>query len=369
MYRITNLPLIGAIIVGLTLLFPVQAPAPISSSSSTSTPLTPGSDGDSNTTSSPSGLEIINNAITLLRGGGNNQTMLWDETTDQWGFSPTIFDDDGELVASLIPEEWMEVITSDPGAGAAPATINGGKIFFRSNTTNADSRPWFCFEDSGDCINVDDMGIQWTQMTDTAAIAKTCASNNCTLTYANGGNITAILTGTDPDYTLTLTGSAGSTVNTLVAFLPVENEPPASGFATFDTRNSHPVLDFDGGAVECALWTFVMPDHYDDVDFTVYWGVSMTSATTNDTDWDISFERIGNEVLDIDSDSFDTAISLDGTTVSDTSGKVLVHSQAFTKTQSDELVSNEQARIKICRDGTSDADNTDAELHWVQLRM
>ena len=34
--------------------------------------------------------------------------------------------------------------------------------------------------------------------------------------------------------------------DTLNVFTPLQNEPPASIYATLDVRNLHPVLDFDG---------------------------------------------------------------------------------------------------------------------------
>lgn len=56
----------------------------------------------------------------------------------------------------------------------------------------------------------------------------------------------------------------------------------------------------------------------------------MTSATTNTVDWDVAFERVGGQQLDVDSDSFASAKSVDDTTVPGTSGLVDVVSIAFT---------------------------------------
>ena len=51
--------------------------------------------------------------------------------------------------------------------------------------------------------------------------------------------------------------------DTLATFFPEDNEPPASAYATFDTRNAHPVLDFDGStADEEAVFTGVLPRNY-----------------------------------------------------------------------------------------------------------
>ena len=44
----------------------------------------PGADADSTNTSSDSGLEFLNNELTLLRGCSDGQVLVWDETNDEW---------------------------------------------------------------------------------------------------------------------------------------------------------------------------------------------------------------------------------------------------------------------------------------------
>jgi hypothetical protein len=147
------------------------------------------------------------------------------------------------------------------------------------------------------------------------------------------------------------------------------NEPPASNFATIDTRNSHPVLDFDGSTNESAVFTFVMPQAYSGGGVTVYIHYAMTSATSGDIDWDVSFERVGDQQQDIDSDSFAAVQSVDNTVVPGTSGNVDVVSVSFTNgAQMDSCAAGEVCRIKITRDAASDTDNTDAELVAAELR-
>ncbi len=52
--------------------------------------VTPGVDGDSTTTSSPSGLEKINNDLTMLRGCADAELIQWTESTDLWGCAGNI---------------------------------------------------------------------------------------------------------------------------------------------------------------------------------------------------------------------------------------------------------------------------------------
>ncbi len=46
--------------------------------------------------------------------------------------------------------------------------------------------------------------------------------------------------------------------DTLLIFGPLHNEPPSSDAATFDTRNLHPVLDFDASTDESAVFSSII---------------------------------------------------------------------------------------------------------------
>jgi hypothetical protein len=157
--------------------------------------------------------------------------------------------------------------------------------------------------------------------------------------------------------------------DTLLVFSPLGNEPPATNAATFDTRNSHPCLDFDATTNESAVWSAVMPQHYDGGGVTVYIHCAMTSAEANTMDWDAAFERIGDGQLDIDGDSFAAVQSVDNTTVPGTTGLVDVVSIAFTDgAQMDSVAAGELFRLKVTRDAASDDAAGDAELYAVELR-
>ena len=159
--------------------------------------------------------------------------------------------------------------------------------------------------------------------------------------------------------------------DTLVVFTALNNEPPSSNYATVDTRNGHVVLDFDDGSTsESAIFSGVMPQHYaGTTGVTVYLHYSMTSAESGTVDWDVSFERIGDSQLDIDSDSFAAVNSVDNTTVPGTSGHVDIVSVAFTNgADMDSVAKGESFRIKVSRDSNSDDASGDAELYKVELR-
>jgi hypothetical protein len=157
--------------------------------------------------------------------------------------------------------------------------------------------------------------------------------------------------------------------DTLCIFTPLHNEPPSSNPATLDTRNQHPVLDFDASTNESAVFSSVMPRIYGGGGVTVYLHYAMSAATSNDIDWDAAFERIGDQQQDIDSDGFAAVQSVDNTTVPGTSGLVDIVSVAFTNgAQMDSIAVGEGFRLKVTRDAASDTATGDAELLFVEIK-
>jgi len=158
--------------------------------------------------------------------------------------------------------------------------------------------------------------------------------------------------------------------DTLLIFTPLNNEPPAANYATFDTRNSHPTLDFDATTNESAVFSSVMPQHYaGTTGVTVYLHYAMSSAVADTVDWDVAFERIGDQQLDIDADSFAAVNSVDNTTVPDTAGLVDVVSVAFTDgADMGSVAVGELFRLKVTRDAANDDATGDAELVAVEIR-
>ncbi len=156
--------------------------------------------------------------------------------------------------------------------------------------------------------------------------------------------------------------------NTLYVWKPQANEPPASNFATLDTRNGHLVLDFDATTQETAIFSGVMPQHYTGGGITVivYWSAS--SATIGTIGWDATFERTTGQ--DIDSDGFATAQTVSAATVPATNGEVTSSSVTVTAGPSgtDSIAAGEAFRLRIRRDVANDTASGDAELWGVEIR-
>lgn len=160
--------------------------------------------------------------------------------------------------------------------------------------------------------------------------------------------------------------------DTLAIFKPIENEPPTSNFATLDTRNNHPVLDFDGSADEETVFSGYLPANYAGGGLTISTFWALTSATSGSLRVQAAIERIDLSSLDIDADSFASFQSAGGSAPG-TSGHVIKVDVALTSgAQMDSLAANENFRLKIRRDadGTSGTDDiaTDAELLRVVVK-
>lgn len=157
--------------------------------------------------------------------------------------------------------------------------------------------------------------------------------------------------------------------DTLFVFSPLANEPPSASYATLDTRNGIPVLDFDAAADEHAIFGGVLPRNYAGGGVTVTIHFMATSATTGAVRWQTAFERMNT---DEDADSFATANS-GGTTVNGTTGIIATTAIAHASgAEMDSLAAGEPFRLKVSRDGdgTSGTDDAagDAELVRVEIK-
>lgn len=159
-----------------------------------------------------------------------------------------------------------------------------------------------------------------------------------------------------------------------MTFYPTDNEPPATRYATLDTRNGHPVLDFDATSTELAIFTGVLPRSYGGGGLTASIGCSASTATGGDLSWSVRFERIGDQQQDTDADSFATGNASDRSTVPATVGAVDVATATIANGATmDSIAAGEQFRLRVRRDNNLTLADTgeaagDAELHWVRLR-
>jgi len=152
---------------------------------------------------------------------------------------------------------------------------------------------------------------------------------------------------------------------TIANFTPRDNQPPATNFATLDTRNSIACLDFDTATEEAAIFVSIIPEAAiltSCITVRIIW--TAATATSGDWRWGAQWMRCNT---DIDTDSFDTATEVT-TTTNATSGVPNVTS--ITCTAIDGVTVGDMYRLKIYRDTTDAADTMagDAELLTVEVR-
>ena len=154
-----------------------------------------------------------------------------------------------------------------------------------------------------------------------------------------------------------------------IILLPKASEPPTTNYATLDTRNNHPILDFDEDTDESSIYSNIFLEDYDGGGLTVNIHWSADGVTANNVVWNAAIERIGDEILDVDGDSF-AAVQAVTDAAPGTDGFVTVATITFTDgAQMDNLAAGELFRIKITRDADNGSDTmlADAQLHAVVL--
>jgi hypothetical protein len=159
--------------------------------------------------------------------------------------------------------------------------------------------------------------------------------------------------------------------NTLCVFTPYANEPTATVYATLDLRNGHPCLDFDAATNENAVFTGILPRHYAGGGITVYlhWAASTDTNAAHCCFWDAAIERMDDDTLDLDADSFAAAQSLDTGHPNATSGIMTLAAIPFTSgAQMDSLAAGEMFRLKITRDAVNDDMTGDGELFGIEIK-
>lgn len=152
----------------------------------------------------------------------------------------------------------------------------------------------------------------------------------------------------------------------------LSNEPPSANYATFDTRNSIPVLDFDDTTDESAEFGLFMPRHYDGGGITVTVGWMATTATTGTISLDVAFKSISDDADDVDTKAYAAANNANPTTAS-ASGEVDYTTITFTDgADMDSVAAGEYFRMKVLRDadGTTSTDDLsgDMELLFVEIK-
>ena len=158
--------------------------------------------------------------------------------------------------------------------------------------------------------------------------------------------------------------------DTLAYFPASAGIPTPTNGATIDTRNNHIVYDFDDTTNEYLIFEGYMPSSYDDTsNIVVIIYFSATSATSGDVLWNVQAEN--GSGLDIDADSFASAVNPGTKTVKATLGETASVSPILTRAQFDSIIAGEMFRLKISRDASNASDTAtgDMELQAVVVQQ
>lgn len=212
----------------------------------------------------------------------------------------------------------------------------------------------------------------WAAATGGGASAFTALSDAPSSYTGAGGKYVRVTSGeTGLEFAAVSGGSGGGGPDTLCVLLPHAYFPTATAYATRDTRNNTPVLDFDDSVDESALWLDVMPVRYAGGGLTVDIMFAMTSATNGDVVWCAQFERIGIGNQSIGSDGFASEKSAVVSVYSIEASYVKQATLTFTDgAEMDSIVSGEPFRIRVYRDADNAYDTAtgDAELVAVHVK-
>lgn len=165
------------------------------------------------------------------------------------------------------------------------------------------------------------------------------------------------------DFNTSVSGLFSKTISTFTA---KDNNPPATNFATLDTRNSILVLEFDATTEESAYFTGVIDEGRlltNGITVRIWWMAD--TATSGNVRWGVQFEKTGT---DLDTDSFDTNTQTTSA-ANGTSGIESLASIAITTI--DSLSAGDRYRLRIYRvaaDATNDTMSGDAQLVAVEVR-
>lgn len=157
---------------------------------------------------------------------------------------------------------------------------------------------------------------------------------------------------------------------TLAIFFPTDNEPPSTNYATLDTRNGHPVLNFDTTTQETAIFSGIMPSNYGGGGISIFVHFMAASATTGTIAWGGTFEKCYTTSHDLDSDDWATEQLAAANTVPGTSGQTDVSeiSCAAGSAGTDSIGALQPYRVRIRRDVANDSAAGDAQLIAIELR-
>jgi hypothetical protein len=164
-----------------------------------------------------------------------------------------------------------------------------------------------------------------------------------------------------------LSATGGSGTKTLCRWGALDCIQPAANYATFNTRNVRPVMEFDDTTDESVILWGVIPQGADlssGIKRREFW--KGKTATTGNFISTGAFER-GN--TDSDADSFATGIDSAATAVSGTSGITTVVETNHTSSEIDGITVGDDFYLKLTRKASSGSDTVTGDMQLVGVEI
>lgn len=156
--------------------------------------------------------------------------------------------------------------------------------------------------------------------------------------------------------------------NSLLQFGPLEQEAPATNYATLGTRNGHPTAQFDDTTGWALIVTKIMPQHYSNATGITVVIKATAVAVAGTMGWLVALER-NDAAFDIDVDGFGPDQTVVAVAVPGTSGFTLEMTLAIAKGSAmNNVVAGDQFRTRITRDVANDTAIGNTEITSVEIR-
>lgn len=178
-----------------------------------------------------------------------------------------------------------------------------------------------------------------------------------TLVYTLGGQI--LISGAG--------SSVGGGTTTLARWTALDNAPPATAYATFDTANNVPVLNFDAVTGESGIFSNIMPQgasFSNGIDARIFFRAA--GGVTGGVVWNAAFES-GNSNLS--SDAWTTGINSSGALANGTLGKLTVATITFNSGEIGGITAGDFFRLRLSRVALDAADTMTGDAQFAALEI
>lgn len=191
------------------------------------------------------------------------------------------------------------------------------------------------------------------------------ANSTGNLTFVAGGNITITTDNTAKSITIAASGGGSGGTKTLRQWTAIDNQPPVSNFAVFDTINAVALLSYVDGTDTSGIFVGNIPEAADlsnGISVIIKW---VDSATSGAVVWVSAFEAGATA---INSDSFASGISAT-TSTSGTAWTPNTTTINHSSSEIDGLAAGDLFRLKLTRDADNGSDTLSVSAGVVSVEI